>query len=177
MFNYLPTGELNKLVFLDYQFCKWGSPAEDLLLFITVSAAQDIRVKEFDHFIYIYHERLIECLKILGYKKPIPKLRDLHKALFDQKNSFYGKSWFFLSSLWCCYNKFYISAFFACFNHLAMIMLPNDNDSNINNFCRPDEQGIQFRMKAFTNPRYVEAMKQLFPFYHKRGLFNFSDYE
>lgn len=91
MFNYSPTGELKELIFLDYQFCKWGNPAEDLLLFITVSAAKDIRVKEFDNFISIYHERLEECLKILDFKKPIPKLRDLHKDMFDQKNSFYGK--------------------------------------------------------------------------------------
>ncbi|XP_065354505.1 uncharacterized protein LOC135948977 [Calliphora vicina] len=157
MFNYLPTGDLKELIFLDYQFCKWGSPAEDLLLFITISAAKDIRIKEFDYFISMYHERLVECLKVLGFKKPLPKLRDLHKDMFDQANTF--------------------TAFFACFNHLAILMLPNDKDSSIHNFCRPDEFGEQFRMKALTNPCYVEAMKELYPFYFRRGLFNFSDFE
>ena len=97
MFNYLASGELNEVLFLDYQICKWGSPAEDLLFFITISAAKDIRIKEFDHFVAIYHERLVECLKVLGFKGPIPKLRDLQKDMFDQKNTFYGT----LSSL-CC---------------------------------------------------------------------------
>lgn len=92
MFNYMPSGELKELIFLDYQFCKWGSPAEDLLFFITISAAKDIKIKKFDYFISIYHERLVECLKVLGFKKPLPKLRDLHKDMFDQKNTFYGKS-------------------------------------------------------------------------------------
>lgn len=90
MFSYKSNSSLNDLIFLDFQICKWGSPAEDLLFFISISAAKDIRIKEFDHFISIYYERLVECLKILNYKKPLPKLRDLHKDLFDQKNSFYG---------------------------------------------------------------------------------------
>ncbi|KAM7360749.1 uncharacterized protein ACRADG_007461 [Cochliomyia hominivorax] len=157
MYNYSPKGELNELIFLDYQFCKWGSPVEDLLLFITNSAAKDIRVKEFDNFIYFYHQRLVECLKLLGFKKPLPKLRDLHKDIYDQKNSFY--------------------AFFACFNHLPVLLLPNDNDTSIQKFCQPDEIGEQFRLKAFTNPRYVDAIRQLYPFYFNKGLFNFSDYD
>ncbi|XP_065354508.1 uncharacterized protein LOC135948980 [Calliphora vicina] len=157
MFSYLANGELNELMFLDFQICKWGSPAEDLLFFITISAAKNIRIQKFDHFISIYHERLVECLKVLGFKKQLPKLRDLHKDMFDQKNSFY--------------------AFFACFNHLAAVMLPSDKDASIHTFSRPDEIGEQFRMKAFTNPRYVEAMKDLFPFFYRRGLFNFADYD
>lgn len=91
MFSYLPDKTLNDLIFLDFQICKWGSPAEDLLFFITISAAKDIRIKKFDHFISIYHERLVECLGVLGFQKPLPKLRDLHKDLYDQKNTFYGE--------------------------------------------------------------------------------------
>lgn len=56
-------------------------------------------------------------------------------------------------------------------------MLPNDKDTSIDIICRPDELGEEFRKKAFTNSRYVEAMKQLYPFYIKKGLFNFSDYD
>ncbi|KAM7360752.1 uncharacterized protein ACRADG_007480 [Cochliomyia hominivorax] len=157
MFSYSPNSDLNELIFLDYQFCKWGSPVEDLLVFITNSAAKDIKIKEFDHFIYIYHERLVECLKLLKFQKPLPKLRDLFKDVFDKKNSFY--------------------AFFGCLNDLVIVMLPNDNDSNIHNLCRSDEFGDRFRMKAFTNPRYVAAVKEVYPFYFRRGLFNFSDYD
>ncbi|TMW48474.1 hypothetical protein DOY81_006437 [Sarcophaga bullata] len=157
MFNYSGAGILNEVIFLDYQFCKWGSPAEDLLFIITISAAKDIRIQEFDHFVAIYHERLVECLKVLGFKHTLPKLRDLQKDMFDEKNSFY--------------------AFYACFNHLSQVLLPSNKDSSIQAYCRPDEIGEQFRMKAFTNPRYVEAMKQLFPFFYRKGLFRFTDYD
>lgn len=177
MFSYLPNGELDELLFLDFQICKWGSPAEDLLFFITISCAKDIRIKEFDNFISIYHDRLVECLKVLGFKKPMPKLRDLQKDLFDQKNSFYGKSQIAANNLLDFNYKLIVLAFFACFNHLSAVMLPTDKDASLHSFTRPDEIGEQFRMKAFTNPLYVDAMKDLFPFYHRRGIFNFMDYD
>lgn len=91
MFNYLPNGEINETMPLDFQICKWGSPAEDLLFFITISPSAEIRVKEFDNFLAIYHKRLVECLKVLGYKKPLPTLRDIHCDMFNKNNSFYGK--------------------------------------------------------------------------------------
>lgn len=91
MFSYLPNGEVNETIFVDFQICKWGCPAEDLLFFITISAASDIRIKEFDHFVAIYHKRLVECLKVLGYRKSIPTLRDLQKDMYDKDKSFYGR--------------------------------------------------------------------------------------
>ncbi|XP_073820525.1 uncharacterized protein [Musca autumnalis] len=157
MFNYFDNGKLNETLMVDFQICKWGSPAEDLLFFITLSAAGDIRIKEYDHFVAMYHQRLIECLKVLGYKKPLPTLRSLHQDMFNKNNSFY--------------------AFFACMNHLPIVMLPSDKDSNIHNFSRQDEIGRKLRLKAYTNPLFVKAIKDIFPFYHQRGIFNFEDYE
>lgn len=90
MANYLSNGEINELLLLDFQICKWGSPAQDLLFFITISAAKDIRVKEFDHFVEIYHEHLVKCLKNLKYEKPLPKLRDLQMSMYKEENTFYG---------------------------------------------------------------------------------------
>lgn len=94
MFNYLQSGEVDETLLVDFQICKWGSPAEDLLFFLTLSPAVDIRLKEYDHFVAIYHERLAECLKALGYKKPIPTLRSLHQDMYDKRFSYYGKYFF-----------------------------------------------------------------------------------
>lgn len=71
----------------------------------------------------------------------------------------------------------HFAAFFACINHLPIVMLPTDKDCNIENFSRADEVGEQLRMKAFTSPRFKAAIKEVYPFYHRRGLFNFEDYE
>ena len=82
---------IKESIFVDYQICKWGSPAEDLLFFITLSTAKELRIKEFDNFIAIYHKRLVECLKLLKFNKHIPTLRELHCSLYHPNVSFYGK--------------------------------------------------------------------------------------
>lgn len=151
------TGTINDLIIVDYQICKWGSPAEDLLFFLTISPEKHIRIKEFDNFVAVYHRRLLECLKALNYQKPWPKLRDLQKDILDQRHSFY--------------------AFFAVFNHMPAILMPTDKDSNIHNFSRSDEFGKNLRLKMYSNPYYVEAAKDLFQFFHRRGIFNFEDYD
>ena len=82
---------VKEVIFVDYQICKWGSPAEDLLFFLTLSVEKKLRIKEFDHFIEIYHKRLIECLKLLKYKKAMPSLTELHLSLYHPNVSFYRK--------------------------------------------------------------------------------------
>ncbi|EDW15818.1 uncharacterized protein Dmoj_GI22570 [Drosophila mojavensis] len=157
MCNYLPDGTLDQLILVDFQICKWGNPAIDLLFFITLSAAKDIRIKEFDNFIYIYWERLVECLKLLKYQKPLPKLRELHTSLYKKQNSFY--------------------AFFAVFSHLPIIMFPSDKDSNLHNMMSDTEEGEKSRLRLTSNPTYADVMKDLYPFFYHRGLFNFDDYK
>lgn len=79
-------GAEERTLFVDLQIAKWGSPAQDLWYLITSSAALDIKFKEFDHFIYIYHKRLVECLKLLGYSKHIPTLKELHVTMIKYGN-------------------------------------------------------------------------------------------
>ncbi|EDV93530.1 uncharacterized protein LOC6564204 [Drosophila grimshawi] len=157
MCNYLPNGKVDQLLLVDFQICKWGSPAIDLLFFITLSAANDIRLKEFDHFICIYWERLVECLKLLKYQKPLPMLRDLHSSLYKKNNSFY--------------------VFFALTNHLPLIVFPTDKDSNFHSLQSESEEAEQLRLRLTSNPIFGNIMKDLYPFYYNRGVLNFDDYE
>uniref|UniRef100_A0A1I8PLT4 CHK kinase-like domain-containing protein n=1 Tax=Stomoxys calcitrans TaxID=35570 RepID=A0A1I8PLT4_STOCA len=156
MFSYDANGDLHETLLLDFQVCKWGSPSEDLLFLLTISPESEIRFKEYDHFITIYHQRLLECLKALDYRKSLPTLRSLHQAMYDKRNTFY--------------------AFYACLNRLAVTFLPPDSNSSIQNFDRPDEVGEKLRMKAYTNPIFVDVIKNVFRFYHQRGLFSFEDF-
>jgi len=91
MSNYLPDGSLDQLILIDFQLTTWASPAVDLLFFLTLSPEKDLLIKEFDHFVRIYWERLIECLKVLKLKKPLPKLRDLQSSMNNKHYSFYRK--------------------------------------------------------------------------------------
>lgn len=84
-------GDEELTILIDLQIAKWGSPAQDLWYLITSSAALDIKIKEFDNFLYIYHKRLVECLKLLKYSKHIPTLRELHVMMI--KYGGWGMFW------------------------------------------------------------------------------------
>ncbi|XP_039493167.1 uncharacterized protein LOC120452827 [Drosophila santomea] len=148
MFNYKDNGEIDRTLFVDLQIGKWGSPAQDLWYLITTSASLDIKVKEFDHFIYIYHQRLAECLKLLNYSKPIPTLRDLHIMML--KYGFWGP----LTSM----------------GVMVATLLPTDKDANIKMMMAPGPEADAVRYKSFINPYYGNAMKLLLPFFDNKGL-------
>ncbi|XP_039491324.1 uncharacterized protein LOC120451580 [Drosophila santomea] len=157
MSRYLPDGTLEKLLLIDFQIVMWGSPAVDLLFFLTLSPNNELRIKEFDHFVRIYWERLIECLKVLKLKKPLPKLRDLQNSMNNKNHSFY--------------------AFFSITNHLPIIVFPTDKDSNIHNMSAQTEEGENFRLRLLSNPAFGNVMKDLYPFLYNRGILNFEDYD
>ncbi|XP_052846830.1 uncharacterized protein LOC128258890 [Drosophila gunungcola] len=157
MTTYLPNGSLDQLILIDFQLVKWGSPAMDLLFFLTLSPEHDLRIKEFDHFVRIYWERLIECLKVLKLKQSLPKLRDLQNSINKKQNSFY--------------------AVFSITNHLPIILFPTDKDSNLHNIIAETEEGENLRLRLVSNPAFGNVMKDLYPFLYNRGILNFEDYD
>ena len=92
MFAYDQNETVGKALLLDFQCCRWGSPCEDLYMFIILSAAKEIRFQEFDNFIKTYHDHLVNCLKILNYQQRLPRLRDLQMALLKDNAAFYRRS-------------------------------------------------------------------------------------
>ncbi|XP_017052855.1 uncharacterized protein LOC108096016 [Drosophila ficusphila] len=157
MSSYLPDGSLDQLILIDFQLTTWGSPAIDLLFFLVLSPTKESRIKEFENFIRIYWERLVECLKALKFKKPLPKLRDLQNSINKKHHSFY--------------------AFFAILNHLPIILFPTDKDSNLHNMTAETEEGENLRLRLLSNPAFVEVMRELYPFLYNRGILNFEDYD
>ncbi|KAH8267192.1 hypothetical protein KR026_002459 [Drosophila bipectinata] len=152
MFKYKENGEIDRTLFVDLQLCKWGSPAQDLWYVIVSSASLDIKVKEFDHFIQIYHERLSECLKLLNYSKPVPSLRDVHVMMIQ------GSTWGYVTAN----------------GVMVAVLMPSDKDSNMDKMLSPGPEADAFRHRTFTNPLYVKAMKQLLPFFDNRGVLDFD---
>ncbi|EDV93527.1 uncharacterized protein LOC6564201 [Drosophila grimshawi] len=141
-------GPEERTIFVDLQVGKWGSPVQDLWYMITTSAALDIKVKEFDHFIRIYHDRLVECLKLLKYSKHVPTLRELHSTM----------------------NKYGDWGTLTANSVMVAILMPSDKDSSIDMMMTPGPEGDAFRYKTFINPYYVKAMRQLYPFFENKGL-------
>ncbi|KAI8045110.1 hypothetical protein M5D96_001288 [Drosophila gunungcola] len=141
MFNYKDNGEIDRTIFIG----KWGTPAQDLWYLITTSASLDIKIKEFDHFIQIYHERLAECLKLLNYSKVIPSLRDLHIMML--KYGFWGP--------------------LTATGVMVATLMPTDKDSNMKMMMAPGPEADALRYRTFSNPYYAKAMKKDDPEYEK----------
>ncbi|XP_016984293.1 uncharacterized protein LOC108048269 [Drosophila rhopaloa] len=148
MFNYKDNGEIDRTLFVDLQIGKWGSPAQDLWYLITTSASLAIKIKEFDHFIQIYHERLVECLRRLKYSKPIPTLTDLHIMML--KYGFWGP----LTAL----------------GVMPATLMPTDKDANMKMMMAPGPEADAVRYRTFINPYYAKAMEVLLPFFENKGL-------
>ncbi|KAH8247193.1 hypothetical protein KR038_000010 [Drosophila bunnanda] len=151
MFNYRDNGEIDRTIFVDLQMAKWGSPAQDLWYMIVTSASLDIKVTEFDLFIQIYHQRLTECLQLLNYSKRIPTLRDLHVMMIR-----YG-TW----------------GMFTATGVMVATLMPSDKESNIEQFTAEGPEAEAHRYKTYTNSYYVKAMRQLLPFFDRKGILQY----
>lgn len=75
------------VLFIDFQMCFYGSPASDLLYFLTTSVCDEIKVSRFDHLVQVYHSELCDALRRLGYKKHVPTLEEVHQDMLE-KSSF-----------------------------------------------------------------------------------------
>lgn len=156
-----------RTLFVDLQIAKWGSPAQDLWYLITSSAALDIKIKEFDNFLYIYHKRLVECLNLLKYSKHIPTLKELHVMMI--KYGSWGK--FQMQQLHSLsYQLIFLLGPLSANMVLVAALMPSDKDSSINMLMAPGPEGDAFRFKTYTNPLYRRAMIQLLPFFRNKGV-------
>lgn len=81
--------EIEDVIFIDFQYTCWNSPANDLQFFLNTSLKESLRPSGFDELIEFYHQHLVTFLKRLAYKKHIPTL-DEFRAQFFERN-FYGK--------------------------------------------------------------------------------------
>lgn len=148
MFNYNDDGTRNETILVDFQMCKYGSPAQDLLYFIFSSPKQEIRLEKFDYMIKYYHDNLIENLKLLEYPKVLPKLADLRISLI--RNHEWAKS--------------------TTFGTLAIVLLEVTEDANIDNFLASDEQGVNFKNNLYSNPKYIKCVNEILPWLDVRGM-------
>lgn len=148
MFNYNDEGKRNETILVDFQMCKYGSPAQDLLYFIFSSPKQEIRLEKFDYMIKYYHDNLIENLSILKYPKQSPTLADLHISLL--RNRGWAKS--------------------STFGILAIVLLEHTENANLDNFIKSDEEGVNFKNHLYSNPRYVKCLNEILPWLENRGM-------
>lgn len=80
--------DFENVIFLDFQFSCWTSPAIDLQYFMNTSLCDTLRTDHLDDLIGYYHKELATLLQRFNYRKHVPTLSDL-QSQFREK-SFYG---------------------------------------------------------------------------------------
>lgn len=75
----------DNVIFIDFQFSVWNSPAIDLQYFLHTSVQDDICHIEMVQF---YHQKLVQALNKLKFKGHVPTLFDFQQQY--QARSFYG---------------------------------------------------------------------------------------
>ncbi|XP_073842806.1 uncharacterized protein [Musca autumnalis] len=148
MFQYGDQGELKETYFVDLQLPSYGSPAQDLLYFILSSAQLDLKIKHFDEMIRYYHENLIANLKLLGYSKPLPYLRDIHQMILK-------------GSIW---------AMITVLITTAAVLCDTTDSATVDNFVSDSEDSQEFKQLLFSNERFKRHWEVVLPWLYYRGV-------
>ncbi|KAH8417168.1 hypothetical protein KR222_005491 [Zaprionus bogoriensis] len=149
MFQYDAFGKIKETLFVDFQVGKYGSPANDLYYLILSSAAPDIKTNKFDYLVRYYFDNLTENLKLLQYHRPLPKLKNLHAALF--RNG--------------------LTAYMVVSKVLPVVMLDKSENGNLDSNQNDD---AKVKAAMYTNPKYVQVMTELLPWLDNRGLLDWK---
>lgn len=82
-----------------------------------------------------------------------------------------------LNNINAIYSKNNFTAFAAIFNHMPTIFFPPNGEINLQTVLSENEEGQQLRIKLYSHPPFIAAMKDIYPFFYHRGIFNFKDFE
>uniref|UniRef100_A0A6P4EQT9 Uncharacterized protein LOC108045664 isoform X1 n=1 Tax=Drosophila rhopaloa TaxID=1041015 RepID=A0A6P4EQT9_DRORH len=147
MFQYDDFGQIKEVYMVDYQVSKYGSVAQDLLYFLISSTKLEDKLSKFDYYIKVYHDNLVEHLKILKYSKPVPSLRDIHKTLF----------------------KYGLFAYSVATGVMAAVLVDPTENASFENFVGDSAEGVDFQMQMYNNARYRKHIQAILPWLLNRG--------
>ncbi|XP_068158049.1 uncharacterized protein [Drosophila tropicalis] len=147
MFQYDDQNQLLDTYLVDYQLCKYGNVALDLLYFLVSSPRVEIKIKEFDYFIKFYHDQLIEHLQLLKYPKVLPTLVEIHTQLL----------------------KYGVWGFNVTLGVMAGANLEDAAGADFDNLLAETPEGEKFRTQLYAGKQYKEHVKIVLPWLLNRG--------
>ncbi|XP_017968235.1 uncharacterized protein LOC108659703 [Drosophila navojoa] len=149
MFQYDEHGEITETYFIDLQMSRYCSPAQDLIYVLLSSVSFELKLSKFDYFVFYYHSKLVEYLKLLDYTQPMPTLTALHIAILNHGDWVYPV----ISLL------------------LPLLLIDPSEKANMDTMMDQESEGDQLRTTMFGHRTVVQEYKQLLPWAHNRGLF------
>ncbi|EDV93524.1 GH19363 [Drosophila grimshawi] len=150
MYSHDSFGKIKEIRLVDFQIPKFGTVAQDLYYFLLSSTKLEDKIAKFDYYIKMYHECLLENLKILNYSKHVPTLREIHLTLF--KYGFWG----------------YLTASGV----MSAVLVDPTETANFENFLSDSTEGNDFKMLLYSNSRYRKHIQIIMPWLLNRGAFD-----
>ncbi|XP_073819366.1 uncharacterized protein [Musca autumnalis] len=142
--------ELENLLFVDFQFSNWSSPALDLFYFFNTSLEPELQldVHFLSEMLQYYHSNLSDMLKKLQYKGHIPSLHELCVQLEERK---------FLALITTLTNQ-------------AVATSDQCDDADFRCLVDDSERAKKFRKNCYDNKRHQNIIKHILPYFDRCGL-------
>uniref|UniRef100_W8B1A9 CHK kinase-like domain-containing protein n=1 Tax=Ceratitis capitata TaxID=7213 RepID=W8B1A9_CERCA len=144
--------QLKNAILIDFQFSIWSTPAVDLHYFFNTSLPNELRIDRQDELVKCYYDVLADALERLNYGGRKPSLHDI--CIQMEAGRFYA-----LSS--------------TVVNQSAMINEKTD-DAELKNLIGTDETASKFRATLYTNKKVQENIKNLLPYFDRKGLLDIA---
>ncbi|XP_075145284.1 uncharacterized protein LOC142220180 [Haematobia irritans] len=145
-------GHLEDLLFVDFQFSNWSSPAIDLYSLFCNSLEPSLtwNFQAHDEMLQLYHSVLKEMLQKLGYLKPIPSLHDLQQQFVKR--------------------KFLILT--GILTDHAIVTSDLSEDADLNCLVGSTEKSMRFRENCCKCERHRSVIQVMLPYMDRCGLFD-----
>ncbi|XP_060646848.1 uncharacterized protein LOC132784939 [Drosophila nasuta] len=145
MFHNNDEGRPDNVIFIDFQFSVWNSPAIDLQYFFWTSLQEDLCHTEMVQF---YHTKLVHALKNLNFKGHIP-------SLFEFQQQFQARSFY---------------AIFAGLAFLACMMHVGKEELSIQRAISPLKEDEAVRVSLYKTKIMRQKIKRFLPIFDRMGL-------
>ncbi|KAK5639741.1 hypothetical protein RI129_010552 [Pyrocoelia pectoralis] len=149
MFSYDSNGELLDVVFLDFQFSLFSSPALDLHNFWTVSTSVNVKKNHEKNIFSHYHNALVHHLLTFQVSTPPPTIEELMTEV----------------RLRACYS--FVSSVIS----LPISLAKRKPSDTFYSFVNDGSEG-SYRNRCFNNPKYLNNITQLLSFHDRLGVFD-----
>uniref|UniRef100_A0A1A9ZVF6 CHK domain-containing protein n=1 Tax=Glossina pallidipes TaxID=7398 RepID=A0A1A9ZVF6_GLOPL len=137
-------------VFIDFQLCRWTSPAIDLHYFFNTSLEPKLHLdpNALDRYVQFYHSNLEEMLRSLNYSDHIPSLREFVLQLEETR----------------------FVAVTASLGVQPVVTTEPAEGANFRCFIDDTEKDRKFRQNLYRKKRLQNNAIKLLPYFDARGL-------
>ncbi|EDW34178.1 GL21713 [Drosophila persimilis] len=148
MFQYDAKGHPSNMIFIDFQFSVWNSPAIDLHYFFSTSVHDDLRLHHQTELVQFYYYKLVAGLKKVNYGGKVP-------TLFDFQLQFKAR------------------AFYAVFCSLLfepVMLYEGKEESSMEQVLSESEGAIRYKDSIFQVESIRRKLHLTLPFLDQQGL-------